>query len=135
MALNLQRSTIRSEINVTPLVDVCLVLLIIFMVVMPILQAGVKVDLPKTAAGKPLQGDQDQLNVSIRDDGVYLANDRIVEGQLRDVLVALHSANPDREVIVRGDRSLYYERICDVLTLLNEAGFERVGLVTEKKEA
>jgi biopolymer transport protein ExbD len=134
MALNLQRSTIRSEINVTPLVDVCLVLLIIFMVVVPILQAGVKVDLPK-AQGKPLQGDQNQLNVSIRGDGVYLANDRVVEDQLRDMFVALHSANPDREVIVRGDRSLYYERICDVLTLLNEAGFERVGLVTEKKEA
>lgn len=125
---------VRSDINVTPLVDVCLVLLIIFMVVMPILQAGVKVDLPKTG-GTPLNGDQSQLNVSIRDDGVYLANDRIADGQLRDILVALHSANPDREVIVRGDRSLYYERICDVLTLLNEAGFERVGLVTEKKEA
>ncbi|HEX6898285.1 MAG TPA: ExbD/TolR family protein [Thermoanaerobaculia bacterium] len=135
MALNLQRSTIRSEINVTPLVDVCLVLLIIFMVVMPILQAGVKVDLPKTAEGGDRLGDQNQLNVSIRDDGVYLTNDRIADGQLRDILVALHTANPDRQVIVRGDRYLHYERICDVLTLLNEAGFERVGLVTEKKEA
>ncbi len=135
MALNLQRSAIRSEINVTPLVDVCLVLLIIFMVVMPILQAGVKVDLPKTVEGGDRLGDHNQLNVSIRDDGVYLTNDRIAEGQLRDILAALHSANPDREVIVRGDRYLHYERICDVLTLLSEAGFERVGLVTEKKEA
>ena len=135
MALDLQRSGIRSEINVTPLVDVCLVLLIIFMVVIPVLQEGVKVNLPRTSEGPSLPGDDKQINVSIREDGVYLKNDRIAEAQLRDMLVAMYAANPDREVIVRGDRYLHYERICEVLAILNAAGFERIGLVTERPQA
>ena len=135
MSLDLQRSGIRSEINVTPLVDVCLVLLIIFMVVMPIIQEGVKVNLPKTSEGRPMAGEPSQLNVSVRQDGVYLKDDRVAESQLRDMLVALHAANPEREVIVRGDRYLQYERICQVLAILNEVGFDRVGLVTERAQA
>lgn len=135
MALDLQRSGIRSEINVTPLVDVCLVLLIIFMVVIPVLQEGVKVNLPKTSAAPPVPGNDTQLNVSIREDGVYLKDDRVAEAQLQEMLGALHAANPNREVIVRGDRYLHYERICEVLAILNEAGFERVGLVTEHPKA
>jgi biopolymer transport protein ExbD len=135
MSLDLQRSGIRSEINVTPLVDVCLVLLIIFMVVMPIIQEGVKVNLPKTSTGPTLPGEPSQLNVSVRQDGVYLKDDRVAEAQLRDMLVALHAANPEREVIVRGDRYLQYERICQVLAILNEVGFDRVGLVTERAQA
>ncbi len=135
MSMDLQRSGVRSEINVTPLVDVCLVLLIIFMVVIPVLQEGVKVNLPKTSVGPPMPGESTQLNVSIRQDGIYVKDDRIAEAQLRDFLVAQHATNPDREVIVRGDRYLQYERICQVLAILNEAGFTRVGLVTERAQA
>ena len=136
MSLNLERSTsVRSEINVTPLVDVCLVLLIIFMVVTPILQAGVRVDLPKTVKAPGMPGDQGQLSVSIREDGVYLKEARVSEAELRELLAGLHAAEPDREVVVRGDRALHYEKVCEVLTLLTEAGFTRVGLVTERREA
>ena len=135
MSMDLQRSSIRSEINVTPLVDVCLVLLIIFMVVMPIIQEGVKVNLPKTSTGPSLPGEPSQLNVSIRQDGIYLKDDRVAESQLQELLVALYAANPDREVIVRGDRYLQYERISEVLAILNEVGFTRVGLVTERAQA
>lgn len=136
MSLHPERNaSVRSEINVTPLVDVCLVLLIIFMVVTPILQAGVRVDLPKTGKAPDMPGEQGQLSVSIREDGVYLKDVRISEAELRDVLAGLHAGDPDREVIVRGDRSLQYEEICDVLTILNQAGFTRVGLVTERRDA
>jgi biopolymer transport protein TolR len=136
MTLNSQpaQATIRSEITVTPLVDVCLVLLIIFMVVAPILNAGVKVDLPKTAKVPPLPGDQSQLAVSIAaDGGVYVRSNRVADADLAGFLTAIHDAEPDREVIVRGDRRLGYERVSEVLAILSEAGFKRVGLVTERR--
>lgn len=133
MSLNPQQyASVRSEINVTPLVDVCLVLLIIFMVVTPILQAGVRVDLPKTAKAPAMQGDQGQLNISIREDGVYLKENRLPEAEMHEILAGLYAAEPDREVIVRGDRTLSYEKICEVLTTLGDVGFTRVGLVTER---
>jgi biopolymer transport protein TolR len=127
-------ASVRSEINVTPLVDVCLVLLIIFMVVTPILQAGVKVDLPKTAKAPALPEAREPLSVSVREDGVYLKETRIPEGELHKVLEGLHAAEPDRQVFVRGDRNLGYERVCEILTILSGAGFSRVGLVTERRE-
>jgi biopolymer transport protein TolR len=133
MSLNTQQNaSVRSEINVTPLVDVCLVLLIIFMVVTPILQAGVRVDLPKTAKAPDMPGDQEQLNISIREDGVYLKETRLPEAEMRELLAGLYAAEPDREVIVRGDRTLSYEKICEVLATLSDVGFTRVGLVTER---
>lgn len=133
MSLNTQQNaSVRSEINVTPLVDVCLVLLIIFMVVTPILQAGVQVDLPKTSKAPDLPENQGQLNISIREDGLYLKEARIPEAEMRELLAGLHAAEPDREVIVRGDRNLSYEKICEVLATLSDVGFTRVGLVTER---
>jgi biopolymer transport protein TolR len=133
MSLNTQQNaSVRSEINVTPLVDVCLVLLIIFMVVTPILQNGVRVDLPRAAKSPAMPADQGQLNISIREDGVYLKEARLPEAEMRELLAGLHAAEPDREVIVRGDRSLSYEKICEVLAILGDVGFTRVGLVTER---
>src|SRR5688572_27843745 len=133
MSLNTQQNaSVRSEINVPPLVDVCLVLLIIFMVVTPILQNGVRVDLPRTAKSPTMPADQGQLNISIREDGVYLKEARLPETEMRELLAGLHAAEPDREVIVRGDRSLSYEKICEVLAILSEVGFTQVGLVTER---
>jgi biopolymer transport protein TolR len=135
MALNLQssRSAIRSEINVTPLVDVCLVLLIIFMVVTPLIQAGVKVDLPKTAKSRPMPGQDDQLAVTIREDGsVWVSGRQTSVGELPGLLATLHQAAPDRPVIVRGDRRLQYEKISEVLATLSDVGFTRIGLVTER---
>ena len=136
MSLSPERSTaVRSEINVTPLVDVCLVLLIIFMVVTPILQAGVRVDLPKTGKAPAMPGEQSQISVSIREDGVYLKETRVSEAELRETLTGLFAAEPDRQVVVRGDRHLRYEKICEVLTIVTDSGFTRVGLVTERQEA
>jgi len=126
------RGAIRSEINVTPLVDVCLVLLIIFMVVAPILHAGVKVDLPKTVKTGPLEGKPNQLTVSVAaDGGVYVRSSRVSVAELPALLVQIHSAEPDHDVIVRGDRHLQYETMCEVLTAVSRAGFAHVGLVTE----
>ena len=128
-------SSVRSEINVTPLVDVCLVLLIIFMVVTPIIHAGVKVDLPKTGQGC-LLGEQIQIPVSITEDGsVFVRSERVADADLSATLATFHEAHPDDEVIVRGDRRLQYEKVSEVLTLIRQAGFTRVGLVTEKRQS
>ena len=129
------RGSVRSEINVTPLVDVCLVLLIIFMVVTPIIQAGVKVDLPRTAKPSSLPEKTSQLAISVAADGsVYVRSVRVADSDLGDVLAQIHTAEPDREVIVRGDRSLQYEKVCAVLAAVSRAGFSRVGLVTEAEK-
>jgi biopolymer transport protein TolR len=136
MTLNSQPApaTIRSEITVTPLVDVCLVLLIIFMVVAPILNAGVKVDLPKTSKAPAMPGDESQIAVSIAADGsVYVRSRRVADSDLSGLFSTLRVAELDPEVIVRADRSLGYERVSEVLATLSEAGFKRVGLVTEKR--
>jgi biopolymer transport protein ExbD len=136
MALNpqSQHGAVRSEINVTPLVDVCLVLLIIFMVVTPLIQAGVKVDLPKTAKSRPMPGQEEQLSVTIREDGsVWVSGRETSEGDLPGTLAALHQAQPDRPVIVRGDRRLQYDKVTEVLATLSDVGFTRIGLVTEGK--
>jgi biopolymer transport protein TolR len=136
MSMNPQslRAGVRSEINVTPLVDVCLVLLIIFMVVMPIIQAGVKVDLPKTSKAPALAGEKDQLTVTIKEDGsLWVRGTRTAESDLHGILAAIHQAEPDREVIVRGDRRLQYEQVSEVLATLGDIGYTRIGLVTERK--
>lgn len=135
MALNLQspRGAVRSEINVTPLVDVCLVLLIIFMVVTPLIQAGVKVDLPKTAKSHPMPGQDEQLTVTIQADGsVWVRGIQTPERDLPGLFAVLHQAEPGRPVIVRGDRRLQYEKITAVLATLSDVGFTRIGLVTER---
>jgi biopolymer transport protein TolR len=129
-------SAVRSEINVTPLVDVCLVLLIIFMVVTPMIQAGVKVDLPKTVKAPPLPLDSKQLTVSIQEDGsVWVRGVRTEDSDLRAALATIHEAEPDKEVVFRGDRKLQYEKVTEVLAILNDVGFARIGLITERAEA
>ena len=134
MSLKPANGTVRSDINVTPLVDVCLVLLVIFMVVTPLIQAGVKVDVPKTAKASSLPLTQDQLNVTVQADGsVWVRGTRTAEGDLHGALAAIHEAEPDRDVILRGDRHLQYEKISEVLTTLSDVGFTRIGLVTERK--
>ena len=90
-----------------------------------------RVDLPKTTKAPTMPGDQGQLNISIREDGVYLKDSLVPEAQMRELLTGLHAAQPDREVVVRGDRNLSFEEICEVLTTLGDVGFTRVGLVTE----
>jgi len=125
---------VRGDINVTPLVDVCLVLLIIFMVVTPMLQKGVDVTLPETTAPEKVPETAKQLTVSVKQDGtVFVQQNWVPNDNIPGVFKEIHDGNPDRPVVVKGDRRLKYKRIREVMQLLNEAGFERVGLIMDKK--
>jgi biopolymer transport protein TolR len=120
-----------AEINVTPFVDVMLVLLIVFMVTAPLLTVGVPVDLPKTKA-QALSQDREPLSVTIRSDGkIYLQNTPIAEEDLVDKLTAISQNGYDQRIFVRGDKSVNYGRVADVMGLLSSAGFTHIGLVTD----
>ncbi|HXO19143.1 MAG TPA: ExbD/TolR family protein [Thermoanaerobaculia bacterium] len=128
-------NAVRSDINVTPLVDVCLVLLIIFMVVTPMLQKGVNVALPETTSPEKMPENEKQLVVSIKSDGsVYLQSNFIPDANMKTAFHDMHDQNSDREIIVKGDRRLAYKQVRKVMQMINEAGFTRVGLITEKKK-
>jgi len=120
-----------SEINVTPMVDVMLVLLIIFMVAAPLLTVGVPVDLPKTAAATI--NDQDEpLVISIDKDGkLYLQDTEIALESLVLRLNAITNNKPDTRVYVRGDRAIDYGRIMEVMGTVSAAGFSKVALIAE----
>jgi len=120
-----------ADINVTPLVDVMLVLLIIFMVTAPILQQGVAVDLPKVAAS-PLTGEEEQLVVNVAKGGQVFLNDTpMTTEQLATKLRAIAVARPDRQLYVRADQVVSYGQVMQVMGAVREAGLTRVGLVTE----
>jgi len=120
-----------SQINVTPLVDVMLVLLVIFMVTAPILQQGVAVDVPKVAAG-PLTGEEEQLVVNVAKGGkLYLNDTALSASDLAAKLAAIAGARPDRQVYVRADRMVPYGEVMAVIGSIRDAGLARVGLVTE----
>jgi biopolymer transport protein TolR len=124
---------VKGDINVTPLVDVCLVLLIIFMVVTPMLQQGVSVALPETPKPNKIPENQKQLTISVKADGtVFIKEKPVLEKNLQAELAAVHEQSPDREVVLKGDKRLQYKQVRDVMRLINEAGFTRVGLVTEQ---
>jgi len=127
---------VQSDINVTPLVDVCLVLLIIFMVVTPMLQNGVDVALPETQAPEKMPEGQKQITVSIKSDGqVWVDQNWVPDENLESYLTEVNNATPDKTVVVKGDRRLKYKQVRKVMQILNEAGFSRVGLVTKKRES
>ena len=120
-----------SEINVTPFVDVMLVLLIVFMVTAPLLTVGVPIDLPKTQA-QALSQPEEPLVISINAEGVIYIQDTQVE--LLNVvprLVAITENKPDTRIYVRGDRTVNYGRIMQVMGTVNSAGFTRVALIAE----
>ncbi|MEI6986431.1 MAG: protein TolR [Rhodospirillaceae bacterium] len=120
-----------SEINVTPFVDVMLVLLIVFMVTAPLLTVGVPVDLPKTNA-PPLETAKEPLYVSVKPDGsIYVQETRVELVGMVAMLSAVTGANPDARILVRGDRSNTYGRIVEVLGAISNAGFRKIGLAAE----
>lgn len=120
-----------SEINVTPFVDVMLVLLIIFMVAAPLLVVGVPVDLP-TSQARSLPEDSQPLSVSIDKTGSVFLQDEEIELQVLVArLQAIVETNPDVRIYVRGDRDISYGRVMEVMGLLNAAGLSKVALVTE----
>ena len=119
------------EINVTPFVDVMLVLLIVFMVTAPLLTVGVPVDLPKTKAGQ-ISADTAPLVVSIQADGqLYLQDNQIDPEALIPRLSAISEANPSVRIFVRGDKSVAYGEVVQLMGRIQTAGFERVALVAE----
>ena len=131
-----RRHAVMSEINVTPMVDVMLVLLIIFMVSAPLLTVGVPIDLPQTQA-KSLSQDKEPLTVSLDGKGlVFLQKTEIPLDQLVDKLKAVTAARGgmDERIFVRGDRKLDYGTVMRVMGRLSAAGFRRVALVTEVEQ-
>ncbi|MEM0907142.1 MAG: protein TolR [Pseudomonadota bacterium] len=122
-----------AEINVTPFVDVMLVLLIIFMVSAPLLTVGVPLDLPETRAN-PLEGDTDPLTISITADGkVFLQENEIELDDLVARLEAIAAAGYEERILVRGDTTSDYGTVMRVMGRLNRAGFSRIGLVTTEE--
>jgi biopolymer transport protein TolR len=120
-----------AEINVTPFVDVMLVLLIVFMVTAPLLTVGVPVDLPKTKA-QALGQDREPLSVTIRRDGhIYLQNAPVADDALVEKLKAISANGYDQRIFVRGDRSVDYGRVMEVMAEISAAGFTHIGLVTD----
>lgn len=120
-----------SEINVTPMVDVMLVLLIIFMVSAPLLTVGVAIDLPQTQA-KSLDQDREPLTVTVNDKGqVYLQNTDIKLDELVSKLQAIAKNGTDERIYVRGDRKVDYGTMMRVMGRLSAAGYRRVALITE----
>ncbi|HVH80680.1 MAG TPA: biopolymer transporter ExbD, partial [Stellaceae bacterium] len=120
-----------AEINVTPMVDVMLVLLVIFMVAAPLLTVGVPVNLPKTSAAQVDQP-QEPLVVSINAAGDTFIGDSPAQGDdLKAQLASLASQDPARIVYVRGDRAIQYGTLMDLLGLVNTAGFAKVSLLAE----
>lgn len=128
-----RRRAVMSEINVTPMVDVMLVLLIIFMVSAPLLTVGVPIDLPQSQA-KSIEQDKEPLTISVNDKGqVYLQDSEIGVDDLIAKLQAVAQARGgnDARIFVRGDRSVSYGTMMKVMGQLSAAGFHRVALVTE----
>lgn len=129
-----QRYAPMSEINVTPFVDVMLVLLIVFMVAAPLLTVGVPIELPQTKA-KPLQGDKEPLTVTVKPDGtVFLQDTEIEIDKLVPKLVAIAEGGYEERIYVRGDRSANYGNVMNVMSRISAAGFKRIGLVTEQEQ-
>ena len=120
-----------AEINVTPFVDVMLVLLVVFMVTAPLLTVGVKVDLP-TAEADVIRGNDEPLTVSINGSGeVYLQESLISMQDLVPKLRAITSEKPDTRIFVRGDKEIHYGLVMEIMGAINSAGFGKVSLITK----
>ena len=121
-----------AEINVTPLVDVMLVLLIIFMVTAPLMTSGVPVDLPKTNA-QPINNDSEPLTVSLNAAGkIFLQDQEVTAEELVPKLQAIAKNNPERRIFVRGDKDIAYGKIMQVMGTITQGGFTKVALLAEQ---
>ncbi|MFN0024803.1 MAG: protein TolR [Parvularculaceae bacterium] len=129
------RTRMLAEINVTPLVDVMLVLLIVFMVAAPLLTVGVAVDLPETAA-QPIPEQGEPLTVTITSDGTIFVQETAVDlDNLVPQLEAIATAGYDQRIYIRGDQARSYGEVVRVMGRINTAGFRRIGLVTDREAA
>src|SRR5215468_4712160 len=127
---------IKGDINVTPLVDVCLVLLIIFMVVTPMLQQGVDVLLPEGPHSVKKPGKEGDLTISIKPDGtVFVGQDWIPDRDLPRYLKAEHDKNPARAVALKADKRIGFGKVRMVMKAANDANFSGVAILTENQQA
>jgi len=125
-----QRTTL-SEINVTPLVDVMLVLLIIFMVTAPLIQPGVKVDLPQTRA-LPMEADEAKLILSInKEEHIFLGETQVPYEELETKLRTNSRVQEEKELFLQADRTLPYAVVLDVMAIAQRAGVDKLGMVTD----
>ncbi len=123
-----------TEINVTPLVDVMLVLLVIFMITAPMMTAGVTVDLPESAAA-PVEGQDEPLTITIKKDGrVFIQETEVKLGELQDKLGAIAGENKQTRIFVRGDKGIDYGTVMETVGEVNAAGFLKIALITEGLE-
>jgi biopolymer transport protein TolR len=130
------RDKLQSDINVTPLVDVCLVLLIIFMVVTPMLQQGVDVTLPDTTDPAKMPEGGKQLSIAIRQDGsVYVGQQWVPKESLLSALKDIYNQTPDKNVVIKADKRIQYKDVREVMQMVNRAGFPGAGIETHKKDA
>ena len=129
-----KRYTQMSEINVTPFVDVMLVLLIIFMVTAPLLTVGIPVDLPKVKANA-LTDQKDPLEVTVKlDGGVFLGESEVKVENIIPRLNAITDQNKETRIYLRGDKIVAYGRIMEIMSIINSAGYKRVALVTNNPD-
>ena len=120
-----------SDINVTPLVDVMLVLLVVFMVTAPLLTVGVPVDLPQTQA-PPINEPKEPLTITVNREGaIYVQETTVPLETLVEKLQAITGANPDAILYVRGDKDINYGRVLEVMSLVTAGGFHKVSLIAE----
>ncbi len=127
---------VKGDINVTPLVDVCLVLLIIFMVVTPMLQQGVDVLLPTGPHAEKKPGEENDLIISIKQDGTVFVGDKwIPDKNLPTYLTAEHQKDPARSVMLKADKRINFGKVRQVMRAANEAEFTSVAILTENKQA
>ena len=131
-----RQQSMMSDINVTPMVDVMLVLLIIFMVAAPMMTSGVPVDLPRTSA-QPLNQEQEPLTISVNPEGkIFLQETEVqIDGlvaQLQAIVSNQPQGAPERRIFVRGDRAISYGRVMEVMGTISAGGFTRVALLAEQ---
>ena len=123
-----------SEINVTPFVDVMLVLLIVFMVTAPLLTVGINVDLPKVKA-TALTDIKDPIEITVKLDGeVYIGESKVEVENLIPRLNAITEQNTEARIYIRGDRVVAYGRIMEIMSIINSAGYIKVALITQNLE-
>ena len=136
MAFGTQDDTddVMNEINMTPLVDVMLVLLIIFIITVPVMKHSVDVDLPR-ASSQPQESPPQAVRLSVDADGQYWWNERqVADAELPQLLAAEAAREPQPDLHIRGDKAVRYERVAQALAAAQRAGMRKVGFVTEPKE-
>lgn len=121
-----------ADINVTPFIDVMLVLLIVFMVTAPLLSAGIPVDLPKTEAASVSEKDDKPLEVAVNKSGtIYIGETKVTRAELLTKLSSITGDDKERRVFIKADQGLPYGKVMEILGSINKAGYKKVALITE----